>query len=93
MWRKEHRQRIQTKNPAVFGETFSYTTNKGFKTPDSIDKWAIQAGSAVLANRFGKATDNYLSGSGFGEAIVKEYFKGIVTVGANSVPSLVNEKK
>lgn len=76
--------------PAVFGETFSYTANKGFKTPDSFNKWLIQAGSAILSNRFGKSTDNYLSGKGFGEAMVREYFKGVVATGANSVPSLVN---
>ena len=79
--------------PAAFGETFSYTANKGFKTPDSFDKWVVQAGAAILSNRYGKATDNYLSGSGFGEAMIREYFKGIVAVGANSAPSLVSEKK
>ncbi|MBE8725376.1 DUF6443 domain-containing protein [Flavobacterium hungaricum] len=82
--------------PAIFGETITWTPNrlidgKSPTTPDSFNKWTVQAGSAVLANRFGKATDNYLSGSSFGEAMVREYFKGIATVGANSAPSLIKK--
>lgn len=80
--------------PAAFGETFIYTPNnflKGdsAKMPDSFDKWAVGVGGAILSNRFGKATDNYLSGSGFGEAMVREYFKTAITVGTNSLPQEV----
>ncbi|OUL60302.1 RHS repeat domain-containing protein [Flavobacterium sp. AJR] len=77
--------------PAIFGETITWTPDdiinfRSAQTPKSFNKWAVQAGSAVLSNRFGKATDNYLPSSGFGEAMVKEYFKGIIAIGANSVP-------
>ncbi|MDN3672848.1 hypothetical protein QWY99_07265 [Flavobacterium branchiarum] len=75
--------------PAIFGETLGWTPKNIMKgqvpqTPESFNKWAVQVGAAVLSNRFGKATDNYLSGSSFGEAMVREYFKGFVAVGANS---------
>ncbi|MCK8141812.1 hypothetical protein MW871_07880 [Flavobacterium sp. I-SCBP12n] len=77
--------------PEIFGETIGWTPNnimkgQGFQTLGSFNKCAVQAGSAVLSNRFAKASDNYLSGSGFGEAMVREYFKVIVAVGANSAP-------
>ncbi|MDN3672842.1 hypothetical protein QWY99_07235 [Flavobacterium branchiarum] len=58
----------------------------GPSVPKSFNKWAVQAGASVLSNRFGKATDNHLSGSSFGETVVKEYFKGVIGVGANSIP-------
>ncbi|MBE8725378.1 hypothetical protein [Flavobacterium hungaricum] len=81
-------------DPAIFGETLTWTPNNvmagdGIQTPDSFNKWVAQAGSVALSNRFGKATDNYLSGSSFGEAMVREYFKGIIAIGANSVPQEV----
>ncbi|MFB3389855.1 hypothetical protein [Flavobacterium sp. LAR06] len=79
--------------PAVFGETFSYTANKGFKTPDSFDKWAVQASSATLSNRFGKATDNYFSGESFGGKVVGEYFKTLISTGTNTIRSLVDDKQ
>ncbi|MDN3672837.1 hypothetical protein QWY99_07210 [Flavobacterium branchiarum] len=43
-----------------------------------------------ISNHFGKATDNYLSGSSFGETVVKEYFKGVIGVGANVAPKILD---
>ncbi|KIA94973.1 MULTISPECIES: hypothetical protein [unclassified Flavobacterium] len=82
--------------PAIFGETFTRTPNNimegdGPTMPESFNKWAVQAGSAVLSNRFGKAADSHLSGSAFGEAMVREYFKSIIGIGANSVPEVIKE--
>ncbi|MDN3673045.1 hypothetical protein QWY99_08295 [Flavobacterium branchiarum] len=79
--------------PAILGESLSFTANKGFNAPDSFNKWAVQAGAAVLTNRFGKATDNYLSGTGFSEAVTREYFKTLFATGANFTPYLVEENK
>jgi RHS repeat-associated protein len=63
--------------PAVFGETFSYSVTNimegtGPTMPESFEKWAVQAGSAVISNRFGKAADSYPAG--FGKS--KEVFGG-----------------
>ncbi|MFB9066169.1 hypothetical protein [Flavobacterium branchiarum] len=43
-----------------------------------------------ISNLFGKATDNYFSGSSFGETVVIEYFKGFVAVGANVAPKILD---
>jgi RHS repeat-associated protein len=77
--------------PTVVGETFSFTSNEGFQTPDSFSQWSIQVGGGILSNRFGKATDNYLGGEGVKGAVVGEYFKFIVETGSNAAPNLVKE--
>lgn len=79
--------------PVVAGETFSLTANKfdqGVTIPNSFSKWGIQVGGGILSNRFGKATDNHMSGQGFGGAVVSEYFKLIIETGSNAAPSLAD---
>ena len=71
--------------PAIFGETINWTPNniiagEGTQMPDSFNKWAVQAGSALLSNRFGKATDSCFSGGSFTDNVVGEYFKGVLSL-------------
>jgi RHS repeat-associated protein len=79
--------------PTIAGETFSLTANKfdeGVTLPNSFSQWGIQVGGGILSNRFGKATDNHMTGEGFGGAFVSEYFKLIIETGSNAAPSLVD---
>ncbi|MDA6070186.1 hypothetical protein NJT12_11210 [Flavobacterium sp. AC] len=65
--------------------------NEGPQKQYSFDsRWATQVGAAILCNRFGKASDNYLSGTGFADQMVKEYFKTIIGVGANTAPKALD---
>jgi hypothetical protein len=75
--------------PAAFGESFSYTSNKGFKLPNSFNKWSVQVSGAIVSNRFGKATDNYLAGEGAQGKVLGEFWKGFVQTFANSIPETI----
>jgi hypothetical protein len=45
----------------------------------------------MLSNRFGNATDKYLSGEGIPGKVIGGYFNGIIETGSNAAPSLIKE--
>jgi hypothetical protein len=85
--------------PTIIGESFNLPVSDVLQgnfmptTPSSFQQGLVQIGGGLLSNSFGNATDNYLSGEGFGGKLVGEYFKGIIETGSNAAPNLLPQKK